>query len=388
MFIFALLSIFALADNFVDLVTFDGSKNSGAFKWKLVNDPVMGGVSKSTWTINRTAQMAQWIGDCRIVPSLKAPGFCNAETSDPFFTHFNNAAGFSHLQIKMRSRVDYHGFKISFAANTWVPQFKSFKADFNVTSDGNWQVINIPFSQFSNDWSASTGEPVKTCSEHPEVCPTDSDLAKIESLGFWTEGVKGHFDVDIEFVRAVNAHQMKTHSVSKIQGNNTCSGKIQNPLRFGLSQALWSDDETLTEAICCDSQFAGLAEQAGTFQLAKLFETIDKNGVTTFYDPVCGKPLFNAPKGRTFDAWKAETEEHGWPSFRDAEVVKENIEVRDNVVYSSCGTRLGDNLPDGGGNRYCLDLACLAGNPTQNKGVLFKIKEVADFAGKIVSHMG
>merc|ERR1719379_1829514 len=99
----------AHAAEFVDLVTFDGS-----FGWKLVNDPVMGGVSNSTWTVDKRNGMANWVGDCRIVPSLQAPGFCNAETSNPFTTSFGDASGFTHLLILLKSRVDYKGFKISF----------------------------------------------------------------------------------------------------------------------------------------------------------------------------------------------------------------------------------------------------------------------------------
>ena len=51
------------------------------------------------------------------------------------------------------------------------------------------------------------------------------------------------------------------------------------------------------------------------------------SGITTFYDSVCGLPLFRAPMNRTLAEFKADTEEHGWPSFRDDEVVKENVRV-------------------------------------------------------------
>jgi len=125
------------------------------------------------------------------------------------------------------------------------------------------------------------------------------------------------------------------------------------------------DGETITEAICCDSAYAGLAEPSGLFQQLQLFEKLDKTKKTTFYDPVCGLPLFTAPVGRTFEEWRAESIEHGWPSFRPEEAITENIDMRygNNIVYSKCGTRLGDNLPDEKGDRYCLDLCCLAGNP-------------------------
>lgn len=46
----------------------------------------------------------------------------------------------------------------------------------------------------------------------------------------------------------------------------------------------------------------------------------DKSGEITFYDSVTGKPLFIAPRGRTFEDFKKESLSHGWPSFRDEEV--------------------------------------------------------------------
>ena len=52
------------------------------------------------------------------------------------------------------------------------------------------------------------------------------------------------------------------------------------------------------------------------------------SGPNTFHDSVCGKPLFRAPLGRDFKTWHAESIAHGWPSFRDEEIVKENIKVR------------------------------------------------------------
>lgn len=47
---------------------------------------------------------------------------------------------------------------------------------------------------------------------------------------------------------------------------------------------------------------------------------MDRNSEITFYDSVSGKPLFVAPRGRTFEEFKKESQSHGWPSFRDQEV--------------------------------------------------------------------
>jgi hypothetical protein len=47
---------------------------------------------------------------------------------------------------------------------------------------------------------------------------------------------------------------------------------------------------------------------------------VDKNGEIIFYDSVTGKPLFVAPRGRSFEEFRKESVAHGWPSFRDEEV--------------------------------------------------------------------
>ena len=93
-----------------------------------------------------------------------------------------------------------------------------------------------------------------------------------------------------------------------------------------------------------------------------------------FYDSNTGKLLFTAPKGRTWEEFAAESLKHGWPSFRDEEVVWENVRVLDDgECVSVDGTHLGHNLPSGGlvaatglsrkRNRYCINLVSVAGNP-------------------------
>merc|ERR1712039_972484 len=61
----------------------------------------------------------------------------------------------------------------------------------------------------------------------------------------------------------------------------------------------------------------------------------------------------------------AESEKHGWPSFRDAEVVWENVRVlkSSGEVVSATGSHLGHNIPDARGNRYCINLVSVAGRP-------------------------
>ncbi len=88
-------------------------------------------------------------------------------------------------------------------------------------------------------------------------------------------------------------------------------------------------------------------------------QEVDRTGETTYYDSVSGLPLFVAPRGRSFASFEAESRSHGWPSFRDEEVIWDNVRcLPDGEAVSLAGTHLGHNLPDRKGNRYC---ACTRG---------------------------
>lgn len=77
-----------------------------------------------------------------------------------------------------------------------------------------------------------------------------------------------------------------------------------------------------------------------------------------------GKALFVAPRGRSVEEFLEESRAHGWPSFRDEEVVWENVRCLPNgEAVSVDGTHLGHDLPDRNGNRYCINLVSVAGNP-------------------------
>lgn len=69
-----------------------------------------------------------------------------------------------------------------------------------------------------------------------------------------------------------------------------------------------------------------------------------EKGEITFYDSNTGKPLFVAPKGRDLDSFLKESQSHGWPSFRDEEVVWENVRcLKDGEAVSVDGTHLGQS---------------------------------------------
>jgi len=161
---------------------------------------------------------------------------------------------------------------------------------------------------------------------------------------------------------------------------SSCSGPIQQKLLYNVDSYTAKDvglpnstsDELLSDAICCDIQYRQYAEPNGFYKFPDiaLFRKVDSSGVTTFYDVVCGVPLFIAPIGRSFEEWEKETRDHGWPSFRTEEAIMSNIYVNKSTstnieyVYSSCGTYLGTNEADDKGDRFCMDLSCISGTPS------------------------
>ena len=155
-------------------------------------------------------------------------------------------------------------------------------------------------------------------------------------------------------------------SLASAQNTVPCTGPVQHNLQFGTA-----GDYAMADNICCHNSY--YAEPFGyhaSLAQGAFFDQLDPTVVTTFYDSVCGVPLFRAPVGRTFAAWRTESEHHGWPSFRPEETFSENIIIHPGgEMSSSCGTHLGHNLPDRTGARYCIDLVCMAGGDSSAAAV-------------------
>jgi len=136
-------------------------------------------------------------------------------------------------------------------------------------------------------------------------------------------------------------------------------GTSEKPVMKNLK---WGADFETADRICNFNRH--YAEFAGYWTTTNFLKEVDRTGETTYYDSVTGKPLFIAPRGRTFEEFEKESLSHGWPSFRDEEVVWENVRcLKDGEAVSVDGTHLGHNLPDRSGNRYCINLVSVAGGP-------------------------
>lgn len=144
--------------------------------------------------------------------------------------------------------------------------------------------------------------------------------------------------------------------------HGTCVAPPQNPLRWDV------DHEKASELGCFNrhlKEFPGSWERTGlAAEIANLSTAV--NSTIVFYDSVTSRPLFEVPKHRSWSDFQRESTVHGWPSFRDEEVVAENVRLlADGEMVSLSGIHLGFNDPDSKGNRYRINLACIAGKPLQ-----------------------
>lgn len=154
---------------------------------------------------------------------------------------------------------------------------------------------------------------------------------------------------------AVSVVQFADESIMAPKDHGTTAQPVQSDLQYGVSRKL-------ADKICSYNRH--FAENGGYFVNTSFEDAVlEAKGPLTFYDSVSGKPLFVAPLNRTPDQFLAESESHGWPSFRDDEVVWENVRVikGSGETVSVDGTHLGHNLPDRKGNRYCINLVSIAG---------------------------
>jgi len=157
---------------------------------------------------------------------------------------------------------------------------------------------------------------------------------------------------------------MGDESIMSQKAHGTSNTPVQENLR-------WEVDRENADRICNFNRH--YAEYRGYWTSTKFVEEAkaeyEANGEVKFYDSNTGNLLFVAPKGRTFKEFMTESVSHGWPSFRDEEVLWDYVRcLPDGEAVSVDGTHLGHNLPDSSGSRYCINLISVAGTPTDEMG--------------------
>ena len=152
---------------------------------------------------------------------------------------------------------------------------------------------------------------------------------------------------------------MGKKSIMNKKKHGTSNTPVQNDLR-------WNCDRKVADRICNFNRH--YAEYSGYWRKTNFLKEVkaSQEAEITFYDSNTGKPLFIAPRGRTMEEFIIESSNHGWPSFRDEEVVWENVRcLPGGEAVSLDGTHLGHNLPDRKGSRYCINIVSVAGRPVE-----------------------
>jgi hypothetical protein len=126
-----------------------------------------------------------------------------------------------------------------------------------------------------------------------------------------------------------------TEDIMKPKEHGTSHTPVQSNLR-------WHCDWDTADRICNFNRH--YAEYSGYWETTGFLSDAGTGGPIVFYDSNTGRPLFEAPKGRSWESFLEESSEHGWPSFRDGEVNWDYVRVLSNgEVVSVDGTHLGED---------------------------------------------
>merc|ERR1712048_728964 len=211
---------------------------------------VMGGESVATATVENGHGVLD--GEVVNVPALSAPGFVQAQAE--LRLDASEAAG-GDLVMKVRSSTpEYAGFKMSFAASSLLglgckgPSSRGcFKSPFTVPAGDDFTEIRIPLSEFSDKWSAATGELTTLCKDDPSVCPSADKLKRVQRVAVWGEGVAGKVNIEVDSI-SISASS-KSLEASAAGSLVTFDGakettfefkELNDPVMGGKSTGTWS----------------------------------------------------------------------------------------------------------------------------------------------------
>ncbi len=171
--------------------------------WEEMNDPVMGGKSTGSFTIDNG--VGHFEGEVVDVPFLHAPGFIQARTISA--EKYPDVSSCTALEIVAKTNSkNFKGYRISFG-NAHAPGGKYFAYGYKsnlegVPSDDFGSVI-IPFDEFTDFWDDATGDPIHTCHENDLYCPDELTLKNMGRMAIWGEGVAGKVSLEIKTISAV-----------------------------------------------------------------------------------------------------------------------------------------------------------------------------------------
>lgn len=198
--VFILLKLVA-AD--LEIATFDGAPAT-TLSWRSQAQPVMGGHSRVTFSIDSTNKVAVIDGKIDEQPYADHYGFdyAAAKVATP------DVSACKNLVLNVNSETNYTGFKVSFGSVRY-PGCKSvgcilasgYKSAFEAPV-GHFGDVVLPFSGFTLHWDERTGQPITKCADDQKACPTKESLQDLGVIQIWAEGVNGYFHLQVKNIRA------------------------------------------------------------------------------------------------------------------------------------------------------------------------------------------
>ena len=218
-------TIRSISDSNSTLIVLEDFANP-QYTWVQKNDPVMGGKSTGTFTVDKENGWGHFSGRVNIVWFLRAPGFIRAETSVPSqFPDISSCEGLQYTIFQEESsELLYEGYRVSFGHNRPAfafPFIYGYKADLHLKSEPNQKfvTVQIPFMTFTNHWDAGTGDAIVTCQDDPQYCPDVETLRQnMYSMTIWGQGVKGEVDLKLKSIAAYNCFSSTKASASSQGG--------------------------------------------------------------------------------------------------------------------------------------------------------------------------
>ena len=161
----------------IDLI--NPSKNIGIKNWSIVNDDVMGGISKSNILINDSK-------------NLIFKGYLSLENNGGFASsrmdiQRKNLDGVSFFEIKFMG--DGNNYKLRFRQENMRV---SYSCDFK-SQKNEWTIVKLPVENFKATWRGYY------YSDYPAL-----NLDKINSLSLHiSDKQEGKFNLEIEYIKAI-----------------------------------------------------------------------------------------------------------------------------------------------------------------------------------------
>ena len=162
------------------LTTFDGKTPD--LDWQTMNDNVMGGRSKGGFRVDDG--ILHFAGST----NTNGGGFSSIRSRGPL--DLGSADG---IEIRVRGDGRTYIFRLE-SRDTRASYWAEFPTQSNAESNGDWEVVQIPFSAFWPNWRGRR-------LEGPALDPS-----RVASLGLMIyDGRDGAFTLDVDWIKAYDA---------------------------------------------------------------------------------------------------------------------------------------------------------------------------------------